>query len=130
LPFDDDFDHTFDLIVRRFMGACEETESAVNEFTCAARRQTPNSWELRVMHEVPRRDGIVVLFGDDGDNDEIYVEAAIVAFVPINGNLRCGVCGAKVQPWSIRKVIGEYELTCSRCHCTQGRITTRAQTYR
>ena len=58
---------------------------------------TPYSWELRVMREVPRRDGIVVLFGDDGDNDEIYVEPAIDAFVPINGNLRCG-CGADVQP--------------------------------
>ena len=33
--FDDDFDYTFDLIVRRFMDACEETESAVNEVTCA-----------------------------------------------------------------------------------------------
>ena len=82
------------------------------------------------MHEVPRRDGIVVLFGDDGDNDEVYVEPAIAAFVPINGNLRCGVCDANVQPWSIRHVIGGYELTCSRCHCTQARITTRAQTYR
>jgi hypothetical protein len=33
--FDDVFDYTFDLIVGRFMDACEETESAVNEFTCA-----------------------------------------------------------------------------------------------
>ena len=55
------------------------------------------------MHEVPRRDGIVVLFGDDGDNDEVYVEPAIAAFVPINGNLRCGTCDANVQPWSIRQ---------------------------
>jgi hypothetical protein len=82
------------------------------------------------MYEVQRRDGVIVLFGDDGDNDEVYVEPAIVAFVPINGNLRCGVCGADVQPWSIRHVICGYELTCSRCHCTQARITTRAQTYR
>ena len=81
------------------------------------------------MREVPRRDGTVVLFGDDGDNDEVYVEPAIDAFVPINGNLRCG-CGADVQPWNLRRVPGGYELTCWRCHCTQARIPTRAQTYR
>ena len=33
--FDDDFDYTFDLIVGRFMGTCEETESASNECACA-----------------------------------------------------------------------------------------------
>jgi hypothetical protein len=36
--------------------------------------------------------------------------------------------GANVQPWSIRHEIGGYELTCSRCHRTQARITTQAQT--
>jgi hypothetical protein len=82
---------------------------------------TPYSWGLRGMHEVPRRDGIVVLFGDDSDDDEIYVEPAIAAFVPINGNLRCG-CGAHVQSWNIRRVIDGYELTCPRCHCSQARI--------
>src|SRR5262245_37806512 len=66
---------------------------------------TPYSWELRVMREVLRRDGVVVLFGDNGDNDEVYVEPVIAAFVPINGNLHCG-CGADVQPWNIRRVFG------------------------
>jgi hypothetical protein len=45
------------------------------------------------MREHLRRDGSVVLTGDEGDHDQIIVEGIITAFAPNRNGSRC-VCGA------------------------------------
>ena len=54
------------------------------------------------MREHLRRDGAVVLTGDDGDQDQVIVEGIITAFAP-NRDSHC-VCGAALQSWHLRHV--------------------------
>jgi len=67
------------------------------------------------VHEVHRRDGRVALLGDDGDNDEVIVEAVVVAFMPFKGASRCA-CGAPLHRWSLRNGAYGPEITCATCH--------------
>ena len=48
------------------------------------------------MREMPRRDGSVVLYDDDHDEDLIIVEPTVAGFGTVQNNLHC-VCGRPLQ---------------------------------
>ena len=81
------------------------------------------------MRELYRRDGTVVIFGDANDRDELVVEPKINSFIPIRGNSSC-VCGAELQPWSLRHTVNGVELSCARCHRVHGFISTGVWVHR
>ena len=67
------------------------------------------------MRESHRQDGTIGIFGDADDPDELVVEPRINSFIPIRGNSYC-VCGAELQPWSLRHAVNGVELGCARCN--------------
>ena len=81
------------------------------------------------MREFFRRDGAVVLTGDDGDEDQVVVEAAVVAFRPVPGNARC-VCGAPLGPHWRCLAADEVELGCTHCHRVHGHIRLGTEVHR
>jgi hypothetical protein len=82
------------------------------------------------MYEVPRRNGGLTIREDDDNGDQIIVEPVVGAFNPVRGNLRC-VCGASVEPWSVRTMeAGSAELCCPHCHRTLADITLTLKTHR
>jgi hypothetical protein len=81
------------------------------------------------MHEYLRRDGAVVLTGDDDDPDQVVVKGTIVNFTPSQHGARC-ICGAALQPWSLRPTSEGAELYCSRCHQVHGSITVGVRVHR
>jgi hypothetical protein len=81
------------------------------------------------MREMLRGDGGVDLF-DDADFDNRFptcVEPVAVDFIPSGATC---VCGAPLQPWSLRCVTTDtVELGCSRCHRIVGRFHLGTRTY-
>jgi hypothetical protein len=81
------------------------------------------------MREHSRRDGCVVLTGDQDDQDEVIVEGIITAFTPRRGGSHC-VCGAALQSWNLRHIAEGAELSCPRCHRVHGFIGVGVRVHR
>jgi len=82
------------------------------------------------MREAQRRDGSVILFDEDNDQDVVTVEPCVTAFIPISGNACCA-CGEPLQSWGWRCVAADYvELECSRCHRVHGHLRLGTNVYR
>jgi hypothetical protein len=81
------------------------------------------------MREHYRRDGAVVLTGDDGDGDQVIVEARVARFTPVRDGLQCP-CGAVLRAFSLRAATDGAELLCHRCHRVHGHIELGVKVYR
>ena len=81
------------------------------------------------MREHVRRDGSVVLTGDEDDRDQVIVEGIITAFAPNRDGPRC-VCGAALQSWNWRHVAEGAEISCHRCHRVHGFIGVGVRVHR
>ena len=81
------------------------------------------------MREHLRRDGCVVLTGDEGDQDQVIVEGIVTAFAPSRDGSRCA-CGAALQPWDLRHVAEGAEISCHRCHRVHGFIAVGVRVHR
>ena len=80
------------------------------------------------MREHPRRDGCVVLYADDNDDDSAIVEPIVAAFTANGSALHCS-CGAPLRPWSWRRTADCVEICCARCHCVHGYIQLNTKVY-
>jgi hypothetical protein len=81
------------------------------------------------MREHTRRDGAVVLTGDDGDDDQVTVEARVVSFTPIRNGLQCP-CGALLRAFALRATADGAELCCHKCHRVHGSFELGVKVYR
>jgi len=81
------------------------------------------------MREDLRKDGAVVLTGDDDDQDQVVVEGIVTAFSPVRGNAHC-LCGAELHRWNLRPTADGAEFSCSDCHRVQGRLEVGVKVYR
>jgi hypothetical protein len=81
------------------------------------------------MREMPRADGAIAIYDEDGD-DMLVVAPAAAEFTPENGNAFC-VCGAPLRRSGWREAaIDSVELGCARCHRVHGRIRLVARVHR
>jgi hypothetical protein len=81
------------------------------------------------MREHLRRDGSVVLTGDEDDRDQVIVEGIITAFTPNRDGSHC-VRGAVLQSWNLRHVAEGAEISCHRCHRVHGFIGVGVRVHR
>jgi hypothetical protein len=66
------------------------------------------------MHEAPRRDGSVAIYGDE--DSLIVVEPIILGIAPVRGCAFCA-CGAPLTPWGWRHITTDHvEILCTVCH--------------
>jgi hypothetical protein len=83
------------------------------------------------MREQSRFDDCVALYDDDDDADVVVVDPVFIDFVPAGHEMRC-VCGAPLQPWSLRTTgaVNRVELGCDRCHRVHGHLRLGTRVYR
>lgn len=122
-----DCGRNFTLIVSKTPG----TSHARQQSRATLQRNTTHSKSEQepTMREHLRRDGCVVLTGDEGDQDQVIVEGIVTTFIPNRAGSRC-VCGAALLPWNLRHVAEGAEICCNRCHRVHGLIGLGVRVHR